>query len=54
MSYDDYELIRVSVQDGVCRATIDNPPINLMDLNLIGELARFAAEVTADGDRRPL
>lgn len=35
---------------GFCRATIDNPPINLLDLNLILELGRFAAEVAADDD----
>lgn len=48
MTYDDYRFIRISVGDGICRATIDNPPINLLDLNLIGELGRFGAEVAAD------
>lgn len=44
----DYELLRVRVENGVVWATIDNPPINLMTLQLFGELARFAAEVAAD------
>ena len=34
----------------ICRATIDNPPINLADLNLFGEVGRFALEVAADDD----
>jgi hypothetical protein len=28
MAYDDYQRIRIEVSDGICRATIDNPPIN--------------------------
>lgn len=48
MAYDDYSLFRISVADGVCRATIDNPPMNLADLPLILEADRFAQEVAAD------
>ena len=50
MSYDDYQRLRIAVADGICRATIDSPPINLLDLSLILELGRFAAEVAADDD----
>ena len=50
MSYDGYQRLRIAVADGICRATIDNPPINLLDLALILELGRFAAEVAADVD----
>lgn len=50
MSYDDYQLLRIAPGGGICRATIDNPPINLLDLNLILELGRFAAEVAADDE----
>jgi enoyl-CoA hydratase/carnithine racemase len=50
--YDDFHLIRISVADGVCRATIDNPPINLADLSLIGELQHFAEQVAVDDDVR--
>ena len=35
MAYDDYEVLRVHVEGGIARATIDNPPINLLDLALI-------------------
>ena len=48
----DYELLRVRVEDGVATATIDNPPINVMTLPLFAELARFAAEVSADDEAR--
>ena len=52
MAYDDYQRIRIEVSDGICRATIDNPPINLLDADLIIELGRFAAEVAADDEVR--
>ena len=48
MAYDDYQRLRITVADGICRATVDNPPINLLDINLIGELARFAQQVGDD------
>jgi enoyl-CoA hydratase/carnithine racemase len=48
MAYDDYQLIRVSVGDGICRATIDHPPINLLDLPLLGEIGRLTTQVGAD------
>ena len=47
MAY-DYELVRVSVQDGVAVATIDNPPINLMTTALFGDLRHLAEEIEAD------
>ncbi len=47
MSY-DYELLRVKLDAGVAFATIENPPINLITLELSGELMRFAQEVAAD------
>lgn len=54
MTYDGYRLIRITVDAGVCRATIDNPPINLLDLGLIGELGRFASQVASDDAVRVL
>jgi enoyl-CoA hydratase/carnithine racemase len=52
MAYGDYQHIRIAVGDGICRATIDNPPINLLDAGLIVELGRFATEVSADDEVR--
>ena len=48
MPYDDYQALRIRVDGGVARATIDHPPINLLDLTLIIELDRFGREVEAD------
>jgi enoyl-CoA hydratase/carnithine racemase len=48
MAYENYQTIRVSVDRGIARATIDHPPINLLDLALIIDLARFGQEVEAD------
>jgi enoyl-CoA hydratase/carnithine racemase len=52
MSYEDYRYLRVAVDGGICRATIDNPPINLLDANLIPELGRFALAVASDDSVR--
>jgi enoyl-CoA hydratase/carnithine racemase len=54
MAYDDYELLRIAVDAGICRATIDHPPINLLDAPLIGEIARLSQELAADTDVRAL
>jgi enoyl-CoA hydratase/carnithine racemase len=54
MAHDEYEFLRVAVTDGVCRATIDHPPINLLDVPLMGEIGRLTQEVEADRDVRVL
>jgi enoyl-CoA hydratase/carnithine racemase len=48
MAYEDYTLLRVEVGGRACRATIDNPPINLLDVPLMVELDRLGREVAAD------
>lgn len=52
MADHDYRCLRVSVADGVARATIDHPPVNLLDIDLIVELAIFGGSVAADPDVR--
>jgi enoyl-CoA hydratase/carnithine racemase len=47
MAY-DYQRIRTRMDQGVLYATIDNPPINVMTMELYGELAAFSREVEAD------
>ncbi len=47
MAY-DYKLISVKLADGVAFATMANPPINLITIELSGELAGFAQEVAKD------
>jgi enoyl-CoA hydratase/carnithine racemase len=48
VAYDDHQLLDVRVGDGIARATIDNPPINLLDVPLMLELDRFGREVADD------
>jgi enoyl-CoA hydratase/carnithine racemase len=43
-----YQRIRVRCDAGVAFATFDNPPINLITLELSGELMAFAQEVAKD------
>ena len=45
-----YELSRIGVEHdaGVCFATIDNPPCNVITLELFAQLAELAATVAAD------
>jgi enoyl-CoA hydratase/carnithine racemase len=52
MAYDDYRTLRIESSGGITRATIDHPPINLLDLELILELDRFGREVAADDSIR--
>lgn len=48
MAYDDYRAMRVEVDGGVARLTIDHPPLNLFDLTLIGEMDRVGRELEGD------
>src|SRR4051812_8533319 len=48
MGYDEYSVINVEVDGAIVRATIDNPPINLLDLALMLDLERLSREVEAD------
>jgi enoyl-CoA hydratase/carnithine racemase len=54
MGYEGYQLLHVATWGGVCRATIDHPPINLLDRSLMLELDRLSREVEADPDIRVL
>jgi len=50
MGYEDFTVLRVEVGGRVCRATIDNPPINLLDVPLMVELDRLGRDVASDAD----
>ena len=54
MAYDDYELLRIAFDGGICRATIDHPPINLLDVPLLTEIGRLTDEVASDDEVRVL
>jgi enoyl-CoA hydratase/carnithine racemase len=51
-----YELSRIRVEHdaGVCFATIDNPPCNVITLELFAQLAELAATVAEDASARVL
>ena len=48
MSYNDYKLLKIRVDQGVLFATIDNPPINLLNNELYGEFGKLAEDVSKD------
>lgn len=50
MAYEGYERLRIARDGRIVTATIDNPPINLVTLELFGELARLSEELAADRD----
>lgn len=54
MEYKDYKFLKIKTEKGVAFATIDNPPINLLTIELAGELGRFAMEVASDDDVRAI
>ncbi|HEV7733162.1 MAG TPA: enoyl-CoA hydratase/isomerase family protein [Candidatus Binatia bacterium] len=43
-----YECLRVAIEDGVAWVTIDHPPINLLDMALIGDLMTVGATLESD------
>lgn len=49
MAY-DYELLNVDIEGRCATVTINNPPINLITLQLYRELAALSAELKADPD----
>jgi enoyl-CoA hydratase/carnithine racemase len=48
MTYENYKGLRIAVDRGVAFVTIDNGPINLLDMALIGDLDRAGRELEAD------
>jgi enoyl-CoA hydratase/carnithine racemase len=50
MAYDSYQLIRIAREGRIVTATVDAPPINIITLELYGELLRLSEELEADAD----
>ena len=48
MAYEGYQFLKIRVDRGVAFVTIDNPPINLLTLELAEELVRLGGEILAD------
>ncbi len=52
MAYENYECMKVKVDQRVAFVTIDYPPINLLDLKMMKELNRLGKELEGDSDVR--
>ncbi len=52
MHYNRFKILKIRVDEGVAFATIDNPPMNLLDMEVLGELSRFQRRVAKDDDVR--
>jgi len=52
VTYEGYSVIRVSVDEGVARVVIDNPPVNLFDLALYADMVRVSYEMATDPNVR--
>ncbi|MCP4757360.1 MAG: enoyl-CoA hydratase/isomerase family protein [Proteobacteria bacterium] len=50
MAYDNYKFLKVRRDRGVAFVTIDNPPINLMTMELSAELAALSFEISMDNE----
>jgi enoyl-CoA hydratase/carnithine racemase len=48
MAYDSYSLLHVSRDGALITAVVDAPPINVITMELFGELAALAVELEAD------
>jgi len=48
MAYEGFTALRIAVDRGVASVTIDHPPINLLDVTLIGDLDRAGRELETD------
>ena len=52
MSYDGFKLFKVKVDRGVAFVTIDNPPMNLLNMQMIMEFAMLANTIKDDDNVR--
>ena len=50
MAYNDYKLVKVRKDRGVAFVTIDNPPINLLTMELLAELLLLSFEISLDAE----
>jgi enoyl-CoA hydratase/carnithine racemase len=48
MAYDTYQLLKVRKERGVAFVTIDNPPINILTIELNAELFALSLEISLD------
>jgi enoyl-CoA hydratase/carnithine racemase len=48
MTDDGYAALRIAIDGGIARVTIDHPPLNLLDATLFDDLDRAGRELAAD------
>lgn len=54
MTDTDFSRLRISRAEGVATITIDNPPVNVLDVPLMSEIRRFLLSIRDDPDTRVL
>jgi len=54
MTDTDFSRLRISRADGITTITIDNPPVNVLDVPLMSEIRSFLLSVRNDPDTRVL
>lgn len=54
MTNTDFSHLRISTSDGIATITIDNPPVNVLDVPLMREIRRFLLAVRDDPATRVL
>lgn len=52
MLYKGFKLLKIRIDRGIAFITIDNPPINVLNMDLLTELSRLATKVKKDDDVR--
>jgi len=52
MKYDRFKFLKVRINQGVAFVTIDNPPMNLLNMQLIGEFGRLQKRIAKDDEVR--
>jgi enoyl-CoA hydratase/carnithine racemase len=52
MKYDRFKFLKVRIDQGVAFVTIDNPPMNLLNMQLIGEFWNLQRKIAKDDDVR--
>ena len=52
MNYNRFKLLKIRIDQGVAFVTIDNPPMNLLNVELLGEFSRLQRKIARDDDVR--
>ncbi|MDT0453171.1 enoyl-CoA hydratase/isomerase family protein [Streptomyces hesseae] len=52
MNHDTYATLRVSVEGGIARVTLDNPPVNVLDVALMADLRHLLTALRDDDSVR--